>query len=316
VGTAKRERQKANRQLKLQELEKDYRKQKAKRRGLQFAILIPLGVVLLIGLILILGRDNGDDTDIADTVATTVVATTVPEASTSAGVTTSGAATSTTAVALPMPCPKEDGSSEKTQSFGAAPPMCIDPTKTYIADVATNKGGFTITFDATKAPQTVNNFVYLARYHYFDGVPCHRIIPNFVVQCGDPTGTGSGGPGYTFNDELPEAGEYQLGSVAMANSGPNTNGSQFFIITGDNGMALDPNYSLFGQVTDGFEGAVRAMEAAGTEEGEPTEPITLQTVTIREQDASATTSTPAATTTATGSTTATTATTAAPTTAG
>ena len=94
--------------------------------------------------------------------------------------------------------------------------------------------------------ETVNNFVYLARNGYYDETPCHRIIPEFVVQCGDPTGTGTGNPGYSIDDELPEAGEYVLGSLAMANSGPDTNGSQFFIIIGEQGEQLPPDYSLFG----------------------------------------------------------------------
>ncbi len=133
----------------------------------------------------------------------------------------------------------------------------------------------------------MNNFVSLARYHYFDDTPCHRIISGFVVQCGDPTGKGTGGPGYEFADELPQAGEYKIGSLAMANSGANTNGSQFFIITGDQGAQLPPNYTLFGQVTDGFDTTVKAMEAAANPDPSangvpPTEPITITKVTITE----------------------------------
>jgi cyclophilin family peptidyl-prolyl cis-trans isomerase len=116
--------------------------------------------------------------------------------------------------------------------------------------------------DAEKAPLAVNSFVTLARYKYFDGTVCHRAIPGFVVQCGDPTASGSGGPGYSFADELPQAGEYVIGSIAMANSGPNTNGSQFFIITGNDGAQLPPNYTLFGQVSDGLETTVPALDAA------------------------------------------------------
>jgi cyclophilin family peptidyl-prolyl cis-trans isomerase len=199
-------------------------------------------------------------------------------------------ATATTApgtIAAPTPCPAADGSSPQARSFAAAPPTCIDPSKTYTADVETNKGSFTIALDQTKAPLAVNNFVVLARYHYFDNTPCHRIIKDFVVQCGDPTGKGTGGPGYTFADELPKAGEYKVGSLAMANSGPNTNGSQFFIITGDQGASLTPNYTLFGQVSDGMDTTVKAMEAAANPDPSadgvpPTEPITITKVTITE----------------------------------
>jgi cyclophilin family peptidyl-prolyl cis-trans isomerase len=128
--------------------------------------------------------------------------------------------------------------------------------------VTTNQGEFAIVLDSEKAPLAVNNFVTLARYKYFDETVCHRAIPGFVVQCGDPTATGSGDPGYSFDDELPAAGEYVIGSIAMANSGPNTNGSQFFIITGNDGAQLPPNYTLFGQVIDGLETTVPALNAA------------------------------------------------------
>src|SRR5436853_5066977 len=111
--------------------------------------------------------------------------------------------------------------------------MCIDPDKRYIAEMATTKGTMTIELDPKRAPKTVNNFVFLSRYHFYDGVSFHRIIPGFVVQGGDPLGTGAGDPGYKFADELPKAGDYQVGSFAMANSGPNTNGSQFLVIDGN-----------------------------------------------------------------------------------
>ena len=103
----------------------------------------------------------------------------------------------------------------------------------------------------------------LSRYHFYDGIPFHRIVPGFVVQGGDPTGTGGGGPGYTFADELPPSKEsYKAGTVAMANSGPDTNGSQFFVVLDPSGLD-GPMYSIFGQVTDGFDTTVKALEAAG-----------------------------------------------------
>ncbi len=128
----------------------------------------------------------------------------------------------------------------------------------------------------------------LARYHYFDDTICHRIIPDFVVQCGDPTGTGSGGPGYAIADELPPAGAYQIGSLAMANSGPDTSGSQFFVITGESGAALDPHYSLFGQVTDGLDDTRRSpsmRSATPTQAANgvpPLEEVRIESVTITE----------------------------------
>ncbi len=179
-------------------------------------------------------------------------------------------------------CPPVEGSSDRVTRFSAPPPMCIDPKKTYTANVVTDAGAFTITLDAAKAPTTVNNFVVLSRYHFYDGVVFHRVIKGFMAQGGDPEGTGSGGPGYEFKDELPQAGQYTVGSVAMANAGPNTNGSQFFIVTGDKGVSLQPDYSLFGQVSEGME-TVRAIEADGTTgEGRPTKIHSITSVTITE----------------------------------
>ena len=139
--------------------------------------------------------------------------------------------------------------------------MTIKASKQYYADVVTTAGSFTISLDAVNAPKTTNNFVYLAKHEYFHCIIFHRAIPGFMVQTGDPTGTGSGGPGYSFADELP-TGPYPLYSVAMANSGPNTNGSQFFIVTGASGQSLPDSYSRFGQVTTGQD-TLQKLDAAG-----------------------------------------------------
>jgi cyclophilin family peptidyl-prolyl cis-trans isomerase len=185
---------------------------------------------------------------------------------------------------MPIECPAADGSSPKTQRFNSRPPMCIDTAKRYEAEMVTNKGTMFIALDPLAAPKTVNNFVFLARYHYYDGVGFHRVIPGFVLQGGDPEGTGRGGPGYKFEDELPKPGRYELGSLAMANAGPNTNGSQFFVISGPQGMQLPPNYSLFGKVIKGLD-VVAAIDALGTPgPGRPQERIVMESVTITEKD--------------------------------
>ena len=188
-------------------------------------------------------------------------------------------------MADPADCPATDGSSEQQQTFTEYPPTCIDVTKTYTAEIETNLGPITVELYPDKAPITVNSFVTLARYGYFDGTPCHRIIPGFVAQCGDPTGTGTGDPGYEFADELPEFGEYKIGSLAMANSGKDTNGSQFFIITGDSGTTLPPDYTLFGQVTEGLDTTLPAIDAVGNPNSNgvpPLEPVTIESITITE----------------------------------
>ncbi len=184
---------------------------------------------------------------------------------------------------MTTPCPAADGSSPKQQEFDGPPPMCIDVNKRYTATMITSMGTLTIALDPAAAPQTVNNFVFLARYHYFDGIVFHRIIPGFVLQGGDPTGSGRGGPGYRFADELPAAGRYELGSLAMANAGPHTNGSQFFVISGPSGVRLPPQYSLFGKVVAGLE-VVSAIDAVGTSSGTPTETVTIESVTVAEAD--------------------------------
>ncbi len=180
-------------------------------------------------------------------------------------------------------CPDPSGSSPQRRKFDAEPPMCIDTTKRYTAVMETSMGTMTIALDPVSAPRTVNSFVVLARYHYFDGIVFHRVIPGFVLQGGDPTGTGTGGPGYKFADELPKPGRYELGSLAMANAGSDTNGSQFFVISGPDGMALPPKYSLFGKVVSGLE-TVAAIDAVGTPQGKPKERVTIEKVTISESD--------------------------------
>jgi cyclophilin family peptidyl-prolyl cis-trans isomerase len=177
--------------------------------------------------------------------------------------------------------PNPDGTSEKRQKFDAAPEMFIDPEKTYTATMVTSKGTLEILLDPHAAPATVNSFVFLARWHYFDGIVFHRIIPGFVLQGGDPTGSGAGGPGYRFNDELPKAGRYEVGSLAMANAGPNTNGSQFFVISGPDGVRLPPLYALFGKVVNGLD-VVATINDVGTPSGKPKEDVVIESVTISE----------------------------------
>jgi cyclophilin family peptidyl-prolyl cis-trans isomerase len=186
-------------------------------------------------------------------------------------------------MALPTP-PASDGSSPQQRKFDQEPPMVIDPAKRYTATMVTSHGTMVIELDPLASPKTVNSFVFLARYHYYDDVIFHRIIPGFVLQGGDPTGTGTGGPGYKFDDELPAPGRYQVGSLAMANAGPNTNGSQFFIISGADGCRLPPQYSLFGKVVKGLE-IVEAMQSVATGSGDkPRDDLVMNSVTITEDD--------------------------------
>jgi cyclophilin family peptidyl-prolyl cis-trans isomerase len=170
------------------------------------------------------------------------------------------------------------------KSFSKAPDMEIDPAKRYTAEMDTSMGTMTIALDAVGAPKTVNNFVFLARQGFYDGVIFHRIIQGFMCQGGDPEGSGRGGPGYKFADELPQPGRYEVGSVAMANAGPNTNGSQFFIVSGPSGVRLPPQYSLFGKVVKGLE-VVDEMEKVKTGSGDrPVQDVVINKVTITESE--------------------------------
>lgn len=179
--------------------------------------------------------------------------------------------------------PALDGSAPVTQKFDQAPEMGIDTSKRYTATMDTSLGTIVIALDAINAPGTVNNFVFLAGYHYYEGVVFHRIINGFMCQGGDPTGTGRGGPGYRFDDE-PVKQRYQLGSVAMANAGPNTNGSQFFLISGPSGVNLPPQYNHFGQIVKGLE-VLDAMQNVPTDRSDrPLTPVVINSVTITVAD--------------------------------
>ncbi|QGR00149.1 peptidylprolyl isomerase [Paenibacillus psychroresistens] len=171
------------------------------------------------------------------------------------------------------------------KSYAAAPEMTIDASKTYCAIVQTSKGNLTLELFAKDAPKTVNNFVFLAKNNFYNGIIFHRIIQSFMIQTGDPEGTGAGGPGYSFEDELTGPQNYEPGVVAMANAGANTNGSQFFINTVDNSKNLPKNYSIFGKVVAGMDTVTKIAATpveAGGEGSTPTEKVTIDSVQIIE----------------------------------
>jgi cyclophilin family peptidyl-prolyl cis-trans isomerase len=183
---------------------------------------------------------------------------------------------------LPQPQLIEGGTS--VQKANTPPAMAIDVDKSYVATIETNHGSFQIAFFPQEAPKTVNNFVYLARAGFYNNTTFHRIVSGFVIQGGDPEGTGRGGPGYRFDDE-PVTRQYSRGMVAMANAGPNTNGSQFFICLQN--VGLPPAYTIFGEVTTGMEvvdkiAAVETRTSGSNEKSTPLEPVTVSTVTIVE----------------------------------
>jgi peptidyl-prolyl cis-trans isomerase B (cyclophilin B) len=268
------------------------KRQQRNKGARNIGIILALIVVAALGLSFLGGK--GDDEDVtADSSSTSTTATTVAAGTVQVNYPGAGAS-----VKGDTPCPKADGSSERTTSFEKAPPTCIKAGATYEATIVTSDGTIVVDLDPAKAPISVNNFVVLARYHYFDGVPFHRIVPGFVDQAGTPVDQADPlietTPGYTIADELPDvtglaspADAYADGTLAMANKGAGTNSgsSQFFIVVNGGGaqFASNANYSVFGHVTEGLDVAT-AINAFGDEAsgGTPTKEITITSVTISE----------------------------------
>jgi cyclophilin family peptidyl-prolyl cis-trans isomerase len=188
-----------------------------------------------------------------------------------------------------------------SELYDEPPPMTIDEDTTYVATLATTCGDIVLELDAAGAPTAVNNFVFLAEEGYYDGVGFHRVIEGFVVQAGDPAGTGCGRedcldpsgpafPGYTFEDELDTAVElvaehqgYPQGSLAMANAGPDTNGSQFFIVEPDDGAPLPPDYTYFGRVLEGQDVTQSIALGPADPQGTAADPVVITAITIEER---------------------------------
>jgi cyclophilin family peptidyl-prolyl cis-trans isomerase len=226
------------------------------------------------------GDDRSDETNPPEAAAeATEDATTVPEQAVTTTTAELGASQEPT-------CPPEEGPAEPVRRFDGAPPMCIDPSRTYVATVETTRGEFEITLDPESAPRTVNNFVFLAGWRFYEGA-AFWVVPDLSVGTGDPVAqNGTGDPGYTIDDELPtEAPFYPVMSVRMANRGePDTNESEFSIVTGE-AAETAPRYSRFGQVTDGEE-VVEAIEATGdatSDTGVPLEETVIERITIEER---------------------------------
>jgi cyclophilin family peptidyl-prolyl cis-trans isomerase len=221
--------------------------------------LVAVAAIVIVGVALIVSRPSGAGQAAASSHAATVAPSAVGSA---AAASTSPAAGSAAAIAG---CP-------------TSPPPALGAGKSFGATIETAKGTFKIRVEADLGPLAAGNFLALASCGFYDGLVFHRIVPGFVIQGGDPTGSGSGGPGYEFPDD-PVTVPYTRGVVAMANSGKDTNGSQFFIVLKDSG--LSPDYSVFGRVTSGME-AVDAIAAAADAE-KPTNPIAMDKVTVSDQ---------------------------------
>ena len=269
----KRARQRAAREARLAAEAQSQKRRKQIRNG----IIVVVIAAVIVGIVFLV---SGNDTNKAPSQAKGGTTTTTA-AGTGADAKLQAQANE---VAVKAGCPASTKTTVNTQKYSAAPAMAIDTSKTYTATVVTTTGTFDIALDAKAAPITVNNFVFLANKGYYHCVIFHRVIPQFMDQTGDPTGTGEGGPGYTIKDENPPkaanaAQQYPLGSVAMANTGqPNTGGSQFFIVAGPEGESLPNTYALFGSVSSGMN-VVDTINQQGSAAGVPPD-VTQRIISI------------------------------------
>ncbi len=263
MPSEKRARQRAAREARLA-AEAQQQKRRRQIRNVVIGVVI---AGLIVGIVFLVAGNNKNDVASQSNVSTT--STTVAAKGNDAQLQAQA-----NAVAVKAGCPASTKTTVNTQKYPSAPAMTIDTSKTYTATVVTTTGTFDIALDAKSAPTTVNNFVFLADKGYYHCVIFHRVIPDFMDQTGDPTGTGEGGPGYTIQDENPPKAanateQYPLGSVAMANTGaPNSGGSQFFIVAGPQGESLPNTYALFGSVTSGMN-VVDTINQQGSAAGVP-----------------------------------------------
>jgi peptidyl-prolyl cis-trans isomerase B (cyclophilin B) len=260
VPTTKQRRENARRRLERQIQRRQEAATARRRRNLITAAAF--GVILVVGAVFLLVTrlDDGNDTPAA--------AAPTPSASPS--------------TAAKGDCTYSKGTEAATKNVGQPPNGKVPTTGTVSVSVATSQGDMTFSLDRSKAPCTVNSFTYLAGKKYYDNTPCHRLTtePTFgVLQCGDPGGTGGGGPGYQYADELDANGKYTKGVLAMANAGPNTNGSQFFIVYRN--TDLKPNYTIFGTVTKGLDVVEKvAKGGAPKNDGKPNTPIQIKSMAL------------------------------------
>ena len=273
---AKRARKKEGRQARI-EAEK---KAAARRRNRNRNIVLGVVLVLLVGYLglnqLLAKPKKKVNTTTPPVATSTVTSSATPTLSPSApaGVTGTAAACSTTK-------PARGG----TVSQSTPPPMTVSPSKTYTATIVTSCGTVVVALDAKDSPNTVNSFAYLASKGFYDGLTFHRVAKDFAVQGGDPAGTGSGGPGYSVQDNVPAGVTYSVGTVAMAKTGaepPGTSGSQFFIVpTAGAARGYTPDYAILGHVTSGQD-AVTKMNALAPASGDgpPVQPIYIEKITV------------------------------------
>ncbi|MEE8331768.1 MAG: peptidylprolyl isomerase [Acidimicrobiia bacterium] len=285
MPTEKRQRQRENAQQARQLRQKGAKRAKLRSNAIRFGgvalAVIAVGFLLSRG-----GTDATPTTTIAEVAATTTPITEATSTPTTQVATTEDVPMGDPIASpayesfrnLPVVCGGEAPPPATSMTFSGPEDQAIDPDGEIRARIMTSCGEIVVRLDPAAAPNTVNSFAFLARQGFYDGTVSHRIIPGFMYQAGDPTATGSGGPGYQYQDELPPADfTYTRGTLAMANAGPNTNGSQFFIMFKD--TALPPNFTVFGQVESGLD-VLDKIEAVSVAGDRPTESLYISTIRI------------------------------------
>ena len=273
------------RELERLRARREAERQRARRRR---ALLIYGGLAAAVVVAAVAGGlwlTRDDDTPAAAAATTAAGATTTTAAAEQFNDARAGAPTAPAQVA----CGGKIPGKVKHPTFSKPPTTKVDPGKTYLATFQTSCGDFTVKLDPKKAPVTTANFVFLAGRHFYDSTWFHRIVPGGaagigVIQGGDPEGTGRGGPGYAIKDELPSSpAAYGKYSVAMANSGPNSGGSQFFINFEDNSKGLQANYSVFGEVVDGRDvvDKIAKVQVGGQNGDTPQQSAWIEKLTVK-----------------------------------
>jgi peptidyl-prolyl cis-trans isomerase B (cyclophilin B) len=274
---AKRARKKEGRQARI-EAEK---KAAARRRNRNRNIVLGVVLVLLLGYLglnqLLAKPKKKVNTTTPPAATSTVTSSATPTLSPSAPAAPAGV----TGTACSTTKPARGG----TVSQSTPPPMTVSPSKTYTATIVTSCGTVVVALDAKDSPNTVNSFAYLASKGFYDGLTFHRVAKDFAVQGGDPAGTGSGGPGYSVQDNVPAGVTYTMGTVAMAKTGaepPGTAGSQFFIVpTAGASRGYTPDYAILGHVTSGQDAVTKMnAQAPASGDGPPTQPIYIEKITV------------------------------------
>lgn len=285
MASSKRERELARRRLERQAARRAAQRAQRRRRAAIAGSVAAVLVVIAAVVVLATGAGNEARPAAAPTPAPADTPRGSPGASpsgSSSGSPDASPSTPASASAASGPCAYGPARQPASRNVGSPPTADVDRSP-RTATIKLNTGAVTVALLADKAPCTVNSFTYLAAKDYFTKTPCHRLTTSgiFVLQCGDPSGTGSGGPGYEFGDENLPGASYPAGTVAMANAGPGTNGSQFFLVYQD--TKLPPNYTPFGRITAGLD-VVQAVAKAGTKDGSsdeaPKDPVTIESVAV------------------------------------